>query len=54
MDSKRVMWLLVFLGGTLGSYVPLLWGDGHFSFASVLCSALGGIVGIWIGFKLTH
>ena len=54
MDSKRIIYLLMFLGGTIGSYVPLLWGDGYFSMASVFCSALGGILGIWIGFKLTH
>jgi hypothetical protein len=54
MESKKIIWLLMFIGGTAGSYLPLLWGSGHFSFASVFGSALGGILGIWIGFKLTH
>ncbi len=54
MDSKKIIWLLMFVGGTAGSYLPLLWGSSQFSFASIFGSALGGILGIWIGFKLTN
>ena len=54
MDSKKVTWLLMFVGGTLGSYMPLLWGSGYFSLASIIFSALGAILGIWVGFKLTR
>lgn len=54
MDSKKITWLLMFVGGTLGSYLPLLWGSGYFSLSSVFFSAIGAILGIWLGFKLTH
>jgi hypothetical protein len=54
MDSKKIIWLLMFVGGTAGSYLPLLWGSSQFSFASIFGSALGGILGIWIGFKITN
>jgi hypothetical protein len=54
MDSKRLMWLFVFIGGTIGSYIPVLWGDNAFSFASILCGGIGSIIGIYVAFKLTH
>lgn len=40
------------IGGTVGAYVPMLWGDSGFSMSSVIFSGVGGILGIWIGFKL--
>lgn len=40
------------IGGTAGAYIPLLWGDSGFSFSSVVFSAVGGILGIWLGYKL--
>lgn len=40
------------IGSGIGSYVPTLWGAGMFSLFPVLFSAVGGIVGIYIGFKL--
>lgn len=40
------------VGSVLGAYAPLLWGDSALSLSSVVLSAIGGIVGIWIGFKL--
>jgi len=54
MQSNRVVWLCAGLGGFLGGYVPLLWGANYFSFASILLNAVGALVGIWVGFKLTH
>lgn len=40
------------IGGTVGAYVPMLWGDSALSMSSVVLSGVGGILGIWIGFKL--
>ena len=54
MQSKRIIWMCAGLGGFLGGYVPLLWGAGYFSFASLFLNAIGAHGGIWIGFKLTH
>jgi len=42
------------VGSTIGSYIPLLWGAGVFSFSSIILGAVGAIAGIWIAFKLTH
>jgi uncharacterized membrane protein YeaQ/YmgE (transglycosylase-associated protein family) len=44
----------MFIGGMIGGYVPALWGAEYFSFSSIIFNALGAILGIWIGFKLTH
>ena len=54
MDSKKLTYLFMSLGGALGGYVPSLWGDNYFSFSSVLFGAIGSMVGIYIAFKLTH
>ena len=54
MQANRTIWLLAAVGGWLGGYVPILWGAGYFSFTSIVCNAIGAIIGIWIGFKLTQ
>lgn len=40
------------IGGTVGAYIPLLWGGSAFSMSSVFFSGIGGIGGIWLGYKL--
>ncbi len=42
------------IGSAIGSYIPALWGDSLFSFSSVLLTAVGGILGIWLGYKLSR
>ncbi len=49
-----MIWLGVIVGSAVGGYIPALWGAGMFSMSSVLLSALGGIVGIWLGFKINQ
>lgn len=40
-------------GSTIGSFVPLLWGDSALSMSSILLSAVGGVFGIWAGLRLS-
>ena len=54
MNSKKLIWLLMIIGYTVGGYVPKLWGAGLFSFSSILFGALGAFLGIWLGFKLSR
>lgn len=41
------------IGSSIGSFIPTLWGDDFISFTSVILTAVGGIIGIYIGFKLS-
>jgi hypothetical protein len=50
--TKKFVFLFLVIGSFIGGYIPALWGDSAFSMASVLCSALGGFAGIYLGFKL--
>ena len=53
MSPKSLIWIGVFIGSTAGSFVPTLWGDYAFSFSSIIMSTVGGLLGIWGGFKLS-
>jgi hypothetical protein len=53
MDTK-IIWLGLFVGSTLGGFVPLLWGDGAFSLAAVFTSGAGGFLGIWLAYRMTR
>lgn len=52
--DKKLIWLFLFIGSTVGSLVPLLWGDSALSFSSIIFTGIGGLVGIWIGFRMTQ
>jgi predicted lipid-binding transport protein (Tim44 family) len=54
MQSKSLIWLGLFIGSTIGSLIPMLWGGGLFSFSSIILSGLGGIAGIYIFFKISR
>jgi len=53
MDMK-IIWLGLFVGSTIGSFVPSLWGAGMFSFSSLIFGTLGGFAGIWLGYKMSE
>ena len=52
MERKRLIWIFMAVGSTIGGYIPALWGSSFMSFSSVILTAAGGLVGIWLGFKL--
>lgn len=52
MDTKLI-WLFMFVGSTVGGFVPLLWGGSALSLSSVLLSAAGGFFGIWLGYRIS-
>jgi len=52
MNSKSMIWLGLIVGSTIGGFIPSLWGESFLSYSSVFLTAIGGLVGIWIGFKL--
>jgi len=51
--NKLLIGIGMFVGSTIGSYVPVLWGGSMLSFISILFSLIGGIVGIWLGYQVS-
>ena len=54
MSSKTLVWVGMIIGSTVGSFIPSLWGEGLFSFSSVILGGVGAIAGIYFGFKLSR
>jgi hypothetical protein len=52
MSQKTWVWIGLSIGSAVGSYLPVLWGGSLFSFTSIWLSAVGGILGIWAGFRM--
>ncbi len=52
MDSKKLIWGGMIIGSVIGGYIPVMWGGSEISFSSVILTAVGGFLGIWVGFKL--
>jgi hypothetical protein len=52
MNSNRIVWIGMAIGSTIGGLIPVLWGASFLSFSSIITTAVGGIAGIWLGFKL--
>lgn len=41
-------------GSSLGGFVPLVWGGSLFSLSSVFFTVIGGLIGIFLAYKLTR
>jgi hypothetical protein len=52
MSTKSWVTLLVIIGSIIGGYIPTLFGVSILSLWGLIASAIGGIIGIWIGLKL--
>ena len=50
MSSKSLIWGGMFVGSTAIGSLPYFWGGGFFAYS--LWGAVGGLAGIWAGFKL--
>ncbi|MGH2977638.1 MAG: hypothetical protein ACRDKC_04605 [Gaiellaceae bacterium] len=51
--DKRIMWIFVGVGMTVGGFVPLVWGGSALGVASLVFGSLGGVAGLWLAAKLT-
>jgi len=53
MKPKTLIWIGAFIGSTIGSYMPSLWGETVFSTSGVLLTFFGGILGIFIAYRIS-
>lgn len=51
--ERRVAWLFVLAGATVGGLVPEAWGGSAFGMASLALGAVGAIAGLWLGYRIT-
>ena len=49
--AKLLLWICMGAGGTVGSLIPSLWGSTDL-FWPVVLSTVGGLIGIWVWYKL--
>jgi len=50
--TKKFVWIGFFVGSTIGNMLPLLWGGDAISISGFVSSIVGGIAGIWMGYRL--
>lgn len=50
--DRRIVWLFVGVGMTVGGLVPLVWGGSALGFASLVFGTVGGVAGLWLATKL--
>jgi hypothetical protein len=50
--DKRIVWIFVGVGMTVGGFVPLMWGGSALGLASLVLGSLGGVAGLWLAGKL--
>jgi phage tail tape-measure protein len=52
MEKKTAIKVGLLVGSIAGGYIPAaLWGAGVFPFSSVICSAIGATLGVYLGYK---
>ena len=54
MEDKTIILITTGIGGIIGGYIPTLWSDSSFSIMSLLLSAVGGFLGIYVGYKIVN
>lgn len=53
MQQRPLIWIGIFVGSTVGSLIPDLWGASMLSFSSIILSGVGACIGIYVGFKMS-
>jgi len=52
MSTKRLIWIGSIVGSFVGGLIPGLWHASMFSMWGLVLSTIGGIVGIWAGWRI--
>jgi hypothetical protein len=51
--DRRVVWLSIAVGMTVGGLLPEVWGGSALGVASLALGTIGGVAGLWFAAKLT-
>jgi hypothetical protein len=49
---KSLIYIGITVGGIIGGYIPVLFGQDGLSFASLLGGTIGSFAGLWAGYKI--
>ena len=52
MSVKYWVMLGLVVGSSLGGWIPSFWDPSVFSAASTIGTFVGGILGVWLGYKI--
>ena len=50
--NKKVLWMCMAVGSTIGGYLPTLVGYSSLGAVSLLCSAVGGVAGVFAALRI--
>jgi hypothetical protein len=53
MSRKKVIYIAMIVGSLIGGYFATRLGAGSISWGSLFGSTLGGLTGIYIGYKIS-
>ena len=51
--GRSLIGLCMMVFGTIGSFVPEVWGASSFSLSSVLFGGVGAVAGVFVGVRLS-
>ena len=52
--TKKFIWAGFFLGSSIGGIVPAMWGGDMISMWGIVMSLVGGIAGMWAGYRVAQ
>ena len=52
MSEKSIVMIGFVIGSAIGGYVPILFGASFLSYSSIVGNAVGGLLGVYIGYKI--
>jgi len=52
VSERRLIWIGAIVGSIFGGLLPGLWHASSFSMSGLLFSTIGGLVGIWAGWRI--
>ena len=52
MSAKTMVRLGILVGSTVGGYIPTFWGAEMLSFSTLFGSLIGGLLGVWVAYKI--